>query len=333
MKQLLAILLILPLAAQVPLKPVTRAEVKFPTVDNQFYQIELKEGEGWKKVGEAFKGNGEAMTRSVPKLDGNYRLQPVKDEWVLVWSDEFEGKSIDFTKWAHEENGYGGGNNERQYYSAAPKYSYVKDGWLHLSAYRDPHTTSDGKTQPYTSARLRTMNRGDWKYGRFVISAKVPGAEGIWPAIWMLPTNSKWGGWAAGGEIDILESRGNEVDKTIGTLHFGGKWPKNTYKGTSYTLPGKNAAEAFHEYAIEWEKDEIRWYLDGKKYQTIKKEDWWSSAAKDNKTAPFDQPFHLIINLAVDGHFFGGTDQKSDRVPDSAFPQTLLVDYVRVYQR
>jgi beta-glucanase (GH16 family) len=148
----------------------------------------------------------------------------------------------------------------------------------------------------------------------------------------MLPSDNRYGTWAASGEIDILESRGSAVHETLGTLHFGGKWPDNRHVGSAYAFPETNAAEEFHLYAIEWEANEIRWFLDGELWQTRKKEEWDSEAAPKNPHAPFDQPFHLIINVAVDGGFFANTDQKSDRLPGKAFPQELLVDYVRVYQ-
>jgi len=187
-------------------------------------------------------------------------------------------------------------------------------------------------TQPYSSARMRSMKRGDWKFGRYEIRAKMPSGQGIWPAVWMLPTESKYGGWASGGEIDIIESRGSEVKKTTGALHFGGAWPRNTYLSHSYTFPQKNAAEAFHVYAIEWSEEEIEWFVDGVLVKTRNKKEWFSEVAKDNPSAPFDQRFHMIVNVAVDGMFFNNTEQKADLLPDSAFPQVLKIDYVRVYQ-
>lgn len=256
-----------------------------------------------------------------------------RGQWRIVWRDEFDGGAIDFTKWSHEENNYGGGNNEKQFYSTQPKYSFVKDGMLHLCAYRDAYTSVDGKKSNYTSARLRTLYRGEWKYARVELRAKLPSGEGIWPAAWMLPTNSPYGTWAASGEIDIIESRGSDVKKTLGTLHFGGGWPANEHKGAAYDFPNKNAADDFHIYAIEWEKDAISWFVDGVKWQTISHKDWNSQAAKENAYAPFDQPFHLILNLAVGGNFFNGTGQDPDRLPAEAFPQTYLIDYVRVSQR
>jgi beta-glucanase (GH16 family) len=331
--KLLFFLIPLPLLAQTKLIPEAATALTFPTKSGVFYQIEKEENQSWKPVGEPLKGTGKEVSRILSESPAQqFRLTELHQQWVPVWQDEFSGDQLDPTKWSHEVNGYGGGNNELQYYSDSPKYSSVKNGLLHLSLYRDKHTTVDGKTQPYSSARLRTIYRGDWTYGRIEVRAKMPSGQGIWPAIWMLPTNSPYGGWAAGGEIDLVESRGSLVDRTIGTLHFGGQWPKNAYTGSEYLFPDKNSAEEFHIYGLEWKKDEIHWFVDGKKWQTINKKDWHSASAKKSDTAPFDTPFHLILNVAAGGHFFGGTTQDPNKLPDSAFPQTMLVDYVRVSQ-
>jgi beta-glucanase (GH16 family) len=312
-------------------------EVRFMAHKNKFYQLERSDSANgpWRSWGDPIKGAGETVTRLAnvkPRTQPRFRAHELKNQWVLVWRDEFDGKVLDTTKWAKEENGYGGGNRENQFYSTNPKYCYVKAGQLNLALFRDPVTTSDGKRQPYSSARIRSLRRGDWKYGKFEIRAKVPGAQGVWPAVWMLPTDSKYGGWASSGEIDILESRGSQVGETVGTIHFGGKWPNNKHKGKAYKFPDKNASEAFHVYTVEWKKDEIRWSVDGVQYQVITKDQWFSGADKKSDTAPFDRPFHLIINLAVDGGFFNGTKQKAANVPDKAFPQLFQVDYVRVSQ-
>lgn len=322
-------------APEVTINPA--AEIRFRTVAGKFYQLQSRETDsnGWTDAGGPIVGDGREFVRLVPLNPDRrpeFRLKPLTDQWVRVWGDEFDGARLDPSKWSREENGYGGGNGERQFYGTDPKYSTVKDGKLHLAVYREPHTTSDGKTQPYSSGRIRSLHRGEWLYGRFEVRAIVPGGEGIWPAVWMLPTDSKYGAWAAGGEIDILESRGSQVDETVGTIHFGGAWPRNTHLGKTWKLPGKNAAEDYHVYAIEWEKDEIRWYVDDDCYQTITKDRWHSESAPESETAPFDQPFHLILNLAVGGNFFAETGQNSDRIPDEAFPQVFRVDYVRVYQ-
>lgn len=305
-------------------------KVSHPTEAGKFHQLQVKKADEWTNFGYASKGTGKAFEGLYPA--GEYRVITPSGKWVMVWADEFDGKDLDFTKWEKEENNYGGGNNERQAYRTDPKYCFVKDGMLKIAVFRDTHTTSDGKAQPYSSARIRTQKRGEWKYGRFVIRAKMPKGQGIWPAVWMLPTESKYGGWAAGGEIDIIESRGSAVEETTGALHFGGGWPRNTFLTHSYKFPAKDAAGDFHEYVLEWGADEIKWFVDGALCQKRTKEEWFSEAAKDNPRAPFDQPFHLIVNVAVDGRFFEGKGQQADSLPPDAFPQTLEIDYIRVFQ-
>lgn len=196
----------------------------------------------------------------------------------------------------------------------------------------DPEDTSGSGT--YTSARLRTKGMGDWKYGRFEMRAKLPFGQGSWPAFWMLPTEWAYGGWPLSGEIDILEAVNLKVggeDRVHGTLHYGGTWPANVYTGDAYQIPGDlNPADDFHTYAVEWEEGEIRWYVDGDHYATQKADGWYTTAALDNPNAPFDQPFHLILNLAVGGDWPSNVNDTG--IDESAFPQEYQIDYVRVYQ-
>lgn len=323
-------------AAEMTVSPALAVE--YTTEAGRFYQLQRSidlDPDNWEDVGPALEGNGEPVQALFSFEDSArqfYRVVELQDEWALVWADEFDGDQIDLAKWGKEENNYGGGNNEAQHYSPDEKYAYVEDGALHLAVYRDAYTSVDGKTQPYSSARLRTLQRGDWTYGKFEVRAKVPGGEGIWPAVWMLPSENVYGIWAASGEIDILESKGTLTDRTFGTIHHGGSWPNNTYTGTEYFLPTGTFDDGFHTYAIEWWPDRIAWFVDGVNYQTLTKDQWSSQAAPGSDTAPFDQDFHLIINVAVNGGFFNGTGQNADNLPDDAFPQILEVDYVRVYQ-
>lgn len=314
---------------EAPLSESPAVALRYPTKPGICYQLQVKKDGQWQNEGWAVVGTGEPVVGFYPP--GEYRVVLPSKQWALVWADEFDGRELDVTKWEKEENNYGGGNNERQAYRTDPKYCVVRDGHLNLSVYRDAHTTSDGKTQPYSSARIRTRKRGDWRYGRFEVRAKMPAGQGIWPAVWMLPTDSKYGGWAACGEIDIIESRGSAVYETTGALHFGGEWPNNTFVSHRYRFPDRDAAEDFHVYTLEWSADEISWYVDGVRCQTRTKEEWFSEAAKDNPRAPFDQAFHLIVNVAVDGRFFENTNQEADLLPADAFPQTLQIDYIRVY--
>ena len=156
------------LLAEPTLQSSPAVALSFSTEKGSLHQLQVKntDSEGrflWRNVGPAILGNGDLWSTLQP--GGEYRLHTPSKEWALVWSDEFDGDRIDFGKWEREENNYGGGNNERQAYRTDPKYSFVKDGSLNIAVYRDSHTTSDGKTQPYSSARLRTMNRGDWTFG------------------------------------------------------------------------------------------------------------------------------------------------------------------------
>lgn len=242
--------------------------------------------------------------------------------WKLVWNDEFKNTGIDLTKWEHEVNAWGGGNNELQYYTSRSQNSYIKDGALVIQAIRETFTGPEG-TRSYTSARLRTKNKGDWKYGRFEIRAKFPRGKGLWPAIWMLPTQELYGGWAGSGEIDITEYLGHEINKVYGTLHYGGPWPQNVHSGQAYVLPTGNFADNYHIFALEWEPTIFRWYVDGILYQTQTK--WHSSGGP--YPAPFDQKFHLLLNLAVGGNWPGNPDETT------TFPQQMTVDYVRIFTR
>jgi beta-glucanase (GH16 family) len=242
--------------------------------------------------------------------------------WDLVWHDEFDGTSIDLSKWEHEVNAKGGGNNELQYYTARSANSYVKDGALVIQALRENFTGAEG-TREYTSARMRTLKKGDWKYGRFDIRAKLPRGQGLWPAIWMLPTDWVYGGWAASGEIDIMELLGQDIKTVYGTLHYGGQWPDNVHTGTSFKLTQGDFSNEFHVFRLDWEVNEFRWYVDDQLYQTQKQ---WHTKGKPYP-APFDQRFHLLLNVAVGGNWPGNPDATT------TFPQTMTVDYVRVYKR
>lgn len=244
------------------------------------------------------------------------------DGYNLVWNDEFNGESIDSKKWGHEINADGGGNNELQYYTDRTENSYVKDGKLFIVAIKEDFSGPEGNRQ-YTSARLRTANKGDWKYGRFEIKAKLPYGQGLWPAIWMLPTDWVYGGWAASGEIDIMELLGHEPDRVYGTLHYGGSWPNNTHTGDSYKLSQGSFAGDFHVFRLDWEENEIRWYVDGVLYETQK--NWYTSGQE--YPAPFDQRFHMLLNVAVGGNWPGSPNLSTP------FPQIMEVDYVRVYQK
>jgi len=278
--------------------------------------------------------------------------------WQLVWSDEFDGNTIDVTKWSHAVDCYGGGNQEQQCYTDRKSNSFVEQGLLNIIAQREDFVGSanaDGNMSsttslPYTSAKLSSMNKGDWQYGRFEIRAKLPFGQGTWPAVWMLPTDYVYGGWAASGEIDIVEAANlktpsgaadavkNEVESRIhGTLHFGEAWPNNVKSGAVYKFaPSMNPADTFHTYAIEWQAGEIRWYVDDIHYATQRKAGWYSKYLLNDElvigagSAPYDQKFHLILNLAVGGAWSSNANDKG--IDENIYPQKLQIDFVRVYQ-
>lgn len=199
----------------------------------------------------------------------------------------------------------------------------MEGGLLVIEARREPVNVS-GTQKEFSSGRIRTKRRESWQYGRFEVRARLPEGRGLWPAVWMLPDDGRYGTWAASGEIDIVELVGHEPGSVHGTLHYGGPWPGNLKSGAPFRLPeGQRFSEDFHVFALEWEEGEIRWYVDGTLYQTQRE---WSSAGGP-WPAPFDQPFHLIVNLAVGGNWPGPPDESTP------FPARLEVDYLRVYRR
>ena len=240
--------------------------------------------------------------------------------WELVWSDEFDGTALDASKWEFEVNARGGGNNELQYYLT--NNVRVRDGFLSIDARREHYTGSEG-TRNYTSSRIRTRLKGDWTNGRFDIRAKLPKGKGVWPAIWMMPTDERYGGWPHSGEIDIMELLGHEPNKVHGTLHYSDAAKRHTSQGASHTLKQGSFSDDFHVFRLDWEPGAMRWYVDDQQYQT--QTNWHASGHAF--PAPFDQRFHLILNLAVGGNWPGDPDSTT------VFPQTMAVDYVRVYRK
>ena len=242
-------------------------------------------------------------------------------DWELVWSDEFDGSTLDMSRWSYQIgdgcdiNLCGWGNKELQSYTT--DNASVAEGTLTISAIHD-----SSQSLAYTSSRIRTIGKGDWKYGRLEIRAALPIGQGLWPAIWMMPTDNNYGTWAASGEIDIMEALGHEPDRVYGTLHYGSEWPDNTMSGDTLFFENSTIAE-YHEYAIEWEKNEIRWYVDGSQYGA--QTNWHSN--DHEYPAPFDRQFYLILNVAIGGDWPGNPDATTE------FPQEMKVDYVRVYQR
>lgn len=247
-----------------------------------------------------------------------------KDGYSLVWKDDFNGTELNSADWNYELHDPGWVNNELQKYTASKDNVYVKDGNLVIKAIK---STGDNGTT-YTSGRVNTQGKHDFKYGRFEIRAKLTDGKGFLPAIWMMPTDENlYGQWPKCGEIDIAEVLGNQPNKVYGTLHFG---EPHTQKQGSYTLTDSDFASGYHVYACEWEPNEMRFYIDGKLYNTVN--DWFTKKSGFGEVtypAPFDQPFYLILNLAVGGSWPGNPDQTTQFNEKSE----VMVDYVKVYQK
>ena len=232
----------------------------------------------------------------------------------LKWSDEFNENSIDNNIWGYDLGGGGWGNNELETYTNNSKNSFVTSGgYLVLEARQEPFGSAN-----YTSARMLTMGKQDFTYGRIDVRAKLPKGQGVWPAIWMLGSNISNTPWPACGEIDMMELLGNQPNKVYGTAHWsnGGQ---NAQLGGSYTMPSGDFSQGFHVFSILWNSSEIGWYIDNQKYFTAPK----SSMVG---TYPFDKPFFIILNVAVGGAWPGNPDGTT------VFPQRMIVDYIRVYQ-
>lgn len=244
--------------------------------------------------------------------------------WQPVWCDEFEYTGLPNPElWNYDIGGGGWGNNELQYYRFENEdNAYVDDGVLRI---RTLSETFGGRD--VTSARLITAHTGDWLYGKIQVRAIVPAGLGTWPAIWMLPTDWKYGGWPVSGEIDIMEYVGYQPGVIHGTIHTGKYNHMNgTQQGFSINVP--TAEEQFHVYELEWEVGVIRLYVDGQQYAEFDYDPVRNTEVDSHQAWPFDQRFHLLINTAFGGNWGGamGTD-------DSILPVDFIIDYVRVYQK
>ncbi len=252
--------------------------------------------------------------KDVPQLEG----------YSLLWNDEFNGDTLNEENWTRELREPGWTNNELQAYTDKDENIFVKDGSLVLKAIQTKD--ADGKLS-YTSGKVNSQNKKDFLYGKVVVSAKVPEGQGLWPAVWMMPQDENvYGQWPKCGEIDIMETLGNQTNIAYQTIHYGE--PHGQQQGIK-TLDSGSFSEAFHEYSVEWEPGEIRFYIDGELMKTIN--DWFSAVeGEDDKPypAPFNQPFFVQMNLAVGGNWPGNPDATTD------FSKAeFVVDYVRVYQK
>ncbi|OGN78723.1 MAG: hydrolase [Chloroflexi bacterium GWB2_54_36] len=251
--------------------------------------------------------------------------------WKLIWNDEFDapaGSPPDPAKWTFDLGGEGWGNQEWEYYTDQPENA-ATDGAGSLVIRAIEVAEDDTRSLncwygpcKYTSARILTRERFDFTYGRVEARLKLPYGNGIWPAFWMLGSDIAAVGWPNCGEIDIMENIGREPDKVYGTVHGPGYSGANGISH-SYALPvGQAFKDDFHVFALEWDAVEIRWYMDDELYGVLPKERF-----SESRPWVFDHPFFLILNVAVGGAWPGYPDETS------TFPQEMLVDYVRVYQK
>lgn len=235
----------------------------------------------------------------------------------LVWSDEFSYPGApDTSKWSYDLGGHGWGNNELQYYTNDARNVRVENGNLVIEARKDSF-----ENKAYTSSRIISKHKGDWLYGRIEVRARLPKGKGTWPAIWMLSTDWKYGDWPASGEIDIMEHVGYDPEVVHGTIHTEAyNHVKQTQKEGKITVAG--AQDDFHIYAVDWREDKMDFFVDNKLYHTVERD-----PKDDFKGWPFDQKFHLLMNIAVGGNWGG-----KEGVDESIWPQQMIVDYVRVYE-
>ncbi|MCX7949275.1 MAG: glycoside hydrolase family 16 protein [Treponemataceae bacterium] len=242
-----------------------------------------------------------------------------KGAWVpagyrLVWQDEFDYTGApDENKWGYSTGGNGWGNAEVQFYTDKRTNSFVDKGRLVIRALNEGGM--------WTSARLKTQYKADWTYGYIEVRAKLPKGVGTWPAIWMLPTFDKYGGWPRSGEIDIMEHVGFDpevVHTSVHTLAYNHK--NGTHKTASAKIEG--VTDGFHVYALEWTAQYLQWYIDGKPFFRFENE------GKSFAEWPFDIPFYLIMNIAIGGSWGGQTG-----IDPNLKEAVMEVDYVRVYQK
>jgi len=246
------------------------------------------------------------------------------DDWQPVWCSEFDENGLPSNDyWGYDVGGGGWGNNELQYYTDHDTdNAYVQDGILNIQALKESHQGSD-----YTSARLVSKYRGDWEYARIQVRAKVPEGRGTWSAIWMLPSEWRYGGWPHSGEIDIMEHVGYDTNIIHGSTHTGAyNHGDNTGRGDSKEIP--DAVDEFHVYEMIWEPASIVLLIDGEEYAEFGFDPDANIGIENSEAWPFDQPFHLLLNIAIGGDW-GGVQG----VDDSSFPNRMQVDYVRVYQK
>ncbi len=269
------------------------------------------------------------MKNLAPVLLGCLLLNPIASsaEWQLIWSDEFDGDSLDLNTWNVEVNGLGGYNEELQYYTGRPENIKVENGHLVLTGRRETYTgprasfDSTLVERDYTSARINSQTKREFHYGKIEASIRLPAGNGVFPAFWMMGSG---GSWPANGEIDIMElvggtqclGCGDDVVYATAWYEDGGQ---KSIPSETYRLSSGKFADNFHLFSVEWDENSIRWFVDGNQYH--------SHDISGPEFSEFHQPFYILLNFAIGGEWPGSPDDTT------VFPQEMLVDYVRVYKQ
>lgn len=293
----------------------------------------------------------------------NQLLNKDKHRWLLVWSDEFEGEQVDNNKWNVKQNCHIDARDSNNCHQGASNNVSVNNGILTMKAPKKAFEINEQaalntnekqhQQQAFATARLSTKGKGDWQYGRFEIRAKLPAGQGLWPSVLMKPTDNIYGNLSASGGIDIVEAvnlRTQTDQKNIkkhipetrvyGTVHYGKSWPNTRATSESYSFPvDQDAVSQFHTYSIEWNSHGMQWYIDDKLFASKTPETWSLTWQRDiasklelqhPEAAPFNQAFHLILNLAIGGKWAEGANEMGVKAPAS--PAKMEIDYVRVYE-
>jgi hypothetical protein len=285
---------------------------------NQVFYVQLDNPKNC-KLGTGSKGTGTIINENglyFPVDNAGYSTPGTYAGYSLVWSDEFNGSTVNSANWSFESgNNNGWGNNELENYTSRTQNAFVSQGNLIIEARQESYQGNN-----YTSARMITKGNKVFTFGRIDIRAKLPKGKGMWPALWLLGSNIDAVGWPACGEIDMMELLGQETNKIYGTLHWGADFASHLSKGTTYTLSSGSFDEEFHVFSLIWKQDSIKMYVDDTEFFSAVKND----IAGNND--PFNNSFFFIFNIAVGGNFPGNPDGTT------TFPQRMVIDYIRVFQ-
>lgn len=286
--------------------------------DDQTFTVELSSPVNAKLNNSSATGTIQNLCTYLPVDNSGYTAATSYTGMSLVWSDEFNGKTLNASNWTQETGGGGWGNNELEYYTNSANNTFLTGGYLVIEARKETYGTNN-----YTSARLKTQDKKTFTYGRMDIRAKLPKGQGLWPAIWMLGNNiSQSGyGWPACGELDIMELLGNNYQRMYSTVHWG--QANSTFhdsKGGNYSLSTGSFYDTFHVFSMQWDATKLVFLVDDYAFYTVNKTDMTTG------TYAFDKPFFFILNVAVGGNWPGSPNETT------VFPQRMIVDYVRVYQ-